>query len=291
MVDNVIKLKRGTSGEGWIFAEKENKQIEFQTPENQLAVVARRDTIQHPFFEPLHQWAGSLYHYSFGTSLGREHFAFFVENGGDNSKVDSKDSSKVVAIFRRGKKEFGPNFVDSVRQDFTSVGYSVDKIGIAPPHGMKVTGTIPISGELSGLYVQESDLPAITDQHSMSQGMFRALTSIVQVNYSVLADTPSCILVDDIGEGLDFDRSCNLIDVLMQKAKISSVQLVMATNDRFVMNRVPLEAWSVVDRKGNHVEIRDYTNSKEIFDNFKFTGLNNFGFLAFDYLHAGETDE
>ncbi len=31
--------------------------------------------------------------------------------------------------------------------------------------------------------------------------------------------------------------------------------------------------------------------SKRIFDKFKFTGLNNFDFLAFDYLHAGATDE
>ena len=65
-------------------------------------------------------------------------------------------------------------------------------------------------------------------------GMFRALSIIVQVNYSVLADTPSCILIDDIGEGLDFERSCDLIDVLISKAKNSSVQLLMATNDRFV---------------------------------------------------------
>ena len=121
--------------------------------------------------------------------------------------------------------------------------------------------------------------------------MFRALSIIVQVNYSVLADSPSCILIDDIGEGLDFDRSCNLIDVLMEKSKNTSMQLVIATNDRFVMNRVPLEAWSVVDRRGNHIEIRNYANSRKIFDNFKFTGLNNFDFLAFDYLHTGSRDE
>ena len=117
--------------------------------------------------------------------------------------------------------------------------------------------------------------------------MFRALSLIVQINYSVLADTPSCIVIDDIGEGLDCERSCDLIDVLMSKAEHSSVQLVMATNDRFVMNRVPLEAWSVIDRQSNHVTIHNYMNSKEVFDNFKFTGLNNFDFLAFDYVHAG----
>ena len=76
-VDGELKLERGTGGKGKIFAEKEYKHIEFQTPENQLAVVARRDTIQHPFFEPLHQWASSLYHYAFNTPMGKEPLAFF----------------------------------------------------------------------------------------------------------------------------------------------------------------------------------------------------------------------
>jgi hypothetical protein len=34
----------------------------------------------------------------------------------------------------------------------------------------------------------------------MSQGMFRVLSLIIQVNYSVLAKKPNCILIDDIGK-------------------------------------------------------------------------------------------
>jgi len=285
-VDNDAKLERGEGGEGTIFAVKEGKPVEFQTPEDQLAVVARRDTIQHPFFEPLYEWAGSLYHYAFGTSLGRESLTFFVDGG---PVADAKDSSHVVAIFRRGMEDFGDNFENAVREDFSAIGYPIDEIGLVAPRGIKVLRSF--AGEPTVIFVKESDLPAKTYQHSMSQGMFRALSIIVQINYSVLADTPSCFLVDDIGEGLDFDRSCALIDFLMKKAEGSSVQLVMATNDRFTMNRVPLEDWSVIHRQGNHVNILNYTNSKEVFDKFKFTGLNNFDFLAFDYLHAGTTDE
>ncbi len=285
-VDDEILLDRGTAGVGTIFAVKENKHIEFQTPENQPAVMTRRDRIQHPFFEPLHQWAGSLYHYAFGTSLGKDSFAIFIEGGSD---VDPKDPSQVVAVFRKGQKDFGDRFVNAIREDFGTIGYSIDEVGIASPRNLRLQNAV--RGELAEIYVKEVDLPGRTDQSSMSQGMFRALSIIVQVNYSVLPDSPSCILIDDIGEGLDYDRSCNLIDVLMKKCENTSVQLIMATNDRFVMNRVPLEAWSVVDRQGNHVEIRNYANSKEIFDDFKFTGLNNFDFLAFDYLHAGSANE
>ena len=101
MVGNETKLNRGEEGKGEIYAEKEGKLIEFQTPENQLAVVTRRDTLQHPFFEPLHQWAASLYYYEFGSSLGKDRFAAFFP---DDLSVNPKDPSQVVGVFRRGKK-------------------------------------------------------------------------------------------------------------------------------------------------------------------------------------------
>ena len=114
--------------------------------------------------------------------------------------------------------------------------------------------------------------------------MFRAFSLLIQINFALLNGTPSCIIIDDIGEGLDFDRSCALIELLMEKVKGSSVQLVMATNDRFVMNKVPLEYWTVLRREEGKTRIYNYANSKEIFDEFSFTGLNNFDFLATDFL-------
>nr|VFJ43449.1 MAG: AAA domain-containing protein, putative AbiEii toxin, Type IV TA system [Candidatus Kentron sp. FM]VFJ43888.1 MAG: AAA domain-containing protein, putative AbiEii toxin, Type IV TA system [Candidatus Kentron sp. FM]VFK05736.1 MAG: AAA domain-containing protein, putative AbiEii toxin, Type IV TA system [Candidatus Kentron sp. FM] len=282
-VGDETKLDRGAEGKGKIYAEEEGRDIAFQSPENQLAVVTRRDTLQHPFFDPLHRWADSLYYYAFGTSLGKVSFWMLSD---ENLKVaDPKKPLEVVGVFHRGENDFGEDFVNTVLEDFRSVGYPVEEIGL------HVIFTTPRTAnkqheEAVDIYVQETDLPTITDQNSMSQGMFRALSILIQLNYAILADTPSCILIDDIGEGLDFDRSRNLIDLLMRKVENSPVQLIMATNDRFVMNHVPLEAWSVVDRQGSRVTIRDYANSREIFDQFKFTGLSNFDFLAFDYLHA-----
>ena len=120
----------------------------------------------------------------------------------------------------------------------------------------------------------------------MSQGMFRALSILVQINYFQMANKSTCILIDDIGEGLDFDRSCRLIDLLREKAERSSVQLILSTNDRFVMNRVPLEEWSFLQRQGGHVRVRNYENSRSLFEEFKFTGLSNFSFLEMDFVNA-----
>ncbi len=142
-----------------------------------------------------------------------------------------------------------------------------------------------------GLFVKEADLADVTDHFDMSQGMFRALSVIVQTTYSAMALNPGCVLIDDIGEGLDFERSFALIRTIVDKAARSSVQLIMSTNDRFVMNAVPLESWSVLRRSGQDSRVYNYTNSKEKFDNFKFTGMNNFDFLATDFLGDGDHDK
>jgi hypothetical protein len=58
----------------------------------------------------------------------------------------------------------------------------------------------------------------------------------------------------------------------------------MSTNDRFVMNSVPLDEWCVVQRHGCKVQVHNYKNSTTIFDRFKKTGLANFDFLATDFI-------
>ena len=54
----------------------------------------------------------------------------------------------------------------------------------------------------------------------------------------------------------------------------------MSTNDRFVMNNVPLEFWAIMHRTGNKSLSLNYRNSKELFDEFELMGLNNFDFFT-----------
>ena len=98
-------------------------------------------------------------------------------------------------------------------------------------------------------------------------------------------------MIDDIGEGLDFERSWRLIDLLRRKAEDTSIQLVLLTNDRFVMNHVPLDEWSVLQRQGGHVRVRNCENSRDVFEEFKFTGLSNFSFLEMDFVSGSPVEE
>ena len=277
-------LQRGTGGEGKIWAEKLGDYIEFQVPQDELAAVARRDSIQHPFFEPLNSWGSSLYHYYFGSPLGKDVLGLIDPNL--KRQVNPRDPNQVIGIYRQGEKAFGDTFKEAIKRDMAEIGYLIDDIGVKEPISIIVHGPQGIVA----LYVKESGLGDITDQGDMSQGMFRAFSVIIQLNYSELTKRPSCVLIDDIGEGLDFERSCSLIKLLMRKAEKSAVQLIMATNDRFVMNTVPLESWTVLRRVGHRIRVYNYANSKERFDQFKFTGMNNFDFFAFNFLDESKND-
>lgn len=286
-IDDEVVLKRGEGGKGTIRADKINngEQIEFQSPTSSLAVVSRRDAIQHSYLEPLYLWASALRYYPFSSYLGKELVAIIVPNA---PKVDDSDYNAVIGVFKEAKKVFDKQFTEALIKDFASIDYFIDEIDIASPISLQFSG---LSGEPVGLYVKESNLPGKTDQFSMSIGMFRVLSLLIHVNYFQLMKTTSTLLVDDIGEGLDFDRSCRLIDLLRKKADESNLQIILSTNDKFVMNNVPLEEWSVLKRESNHVIVKNYFNSKNIFEDFKFTGLSNFSFLELDVINEQQVSD
>lgn len=280
--DNKILLERGIGGVGKIWAEKieSGVHIDFQTPTTEFAAVARRDSIQHPFLEPLYQWASAVRYFQFGSNIGKDHFAHFIQNG---PPLDERNQASVVPLFRTAKKDFEDKFINNLIKDMGSLDYHLESVDIGPPVSFAAPQEI---AQVVGLRVKETDLTGLTDQVSMSQGMYRVLSLLININYFQLKNTGSCILIDDIGEGLDFDRSCRLVGLLRKKSEDSNLQIIISTNDRFVMNEVPLDEWSIIQRKGSHVKFRNIKNSKEIFENFKFTGLSNFSFLELDVLNA-----
>ena len=264
--------------ESKLYYEEVQKDLSFQIDEDILALT-KRDKKQHPFFEELYSWGKNLNHYRFGQQLGKNTLLKDVNAVKDDIDIDLKDGDDVATIFIKGKGEHSDKFVDTIIEDMERLSYNLKEINASP---LKY---FPVSA--FGLNVQENDLQDTTDQREMSQGMFRALSLLVQLNYSLLSKIPSCILIDDIGEGLDYDRSKSLIDLIIEKVKGSFVQVIMTTNDRFVMNKIPLDYWSVIERIPKKSLFYNYQNSKETFDEYKYSGLSNFDFLATDFYLTG----
>jgi energy-coupling factor transporter ATP-binding protein EcfA2 len=262
---------------GKLWYEGAKSLLDFETDAEILA-VSKRDKKQHSFFETLAAWGKTLNHYKFGTPLGRTRL-LHIQSFKDEDDVDLKDGDHVTEVFLKGKNQFKQSFLDAIIDDMRAISYDIKKIEAGPIKNFDVP--------FIGLHVQENGLGDMTYQTDMSQGMFRALSLIVQLNYALLGNVPSCILIDDIGEGLDYDRSKSLIDLIITKVKGSTVQVIMTTNDRFVMNKVPLEYWSVIQRVAKKSLFYNYKNSKETFDEYAYSGLSNFDFLATEFYISG----
>ena len=286
-------LDRDESGQGTIFAKELDQEIRFQTDQTELAVVKRRDSIQHPFLENLYQWSSSLRFYEFGAQLGKNTMVRIPSTRELlKKKIDLKDSDYVIGIFVLGQQEIGDHFIQAIILDMRKIGYKLSDIGTQVPSLINPDISVDSPDNLPQfLYIQEEDLTSVTEQAEISQGMFRALSLFIQINYSLLASKPSCIVIDDIGEGLDYQRSSSLIKILIDKAQTGLIQLIMTTNDEFIMNGVPIEYWSLIEGTRGSAKLHNIYNSREKIEEFKFIGLNNFDLFTSEFLLKKEGDE
>jgi predicted ATPase len=279
-IDNKVVLSREENGTGNISAYELDRPIRFQVPNNKLACVAKRDSIQHPYLDELFNWGSSLRHYMFGSDFGRNYAMFYSVPSGivPNQELNAKDQNPIVLLLKK-LIEASDESKERVLQDLRGIGYSISDIGVMQSTLLGDTGIYPVMG----IYIEESEHLHRVEQHEISQGLFRALSLFIQLRYSEYFGQPSLILVDDIGEGLDYERSKLLIKALVALAEKSGAQLIMSTNDRFVMNNVPLKYWFILTREGGQVSSLNYKNSKAIFDDFELTGLSNFDFFSSKY--------
>ncbi len=273
-------MDRGSDGTGKIYSDEFKKNMKFQAPVEEVAAFSKMDSIQHPFLDKLFNWSDNLIRFLFGTPLGQNTLVSFVKRT-EEDQLDLKNTNEVISIFKKGRDKYSDEYISLIISDMAFIGYEIEEIDIGSPFSIHVVGALPAPPMC--IRVKERDLNGFTDQNGMSQGMFRALSLIIQLNYASLAQIPTCVLIDDIGEGLDFERSTNLIKLIIDKAEKSSTQLIMATNDRFVMNNVPLQYWTIIHRVGNRVICLNNRNSPKLFDDFAMTGLNNFDLFSSNY--------
>ena len=281
-IDNKPMLTRSRDGTGSIYAAEVGQDISFHVVESEPAVAAKRDLVQHPFLEPLLEWAEKTRFYSFSDKMG--HRALVVVDEERGVKTDPSDTDQVVGVYRRGQKEYGDKYCSKVQEDMSRLGYPILDIGVGEVPGISISPRLP--SPLLGIYVQEEDLGSETWQTTMSNGMFRALSLIVHVRYAEFSGSSSCIIVDDIGEGLDFERATALLEMVSESASAHAVQLVMATNDRFIMNAVPVESWRGLVRKGRKILVKSQDTDPDLFEEFRFSGLSNFDLFATDFLET-----
>lgn len=286
-VGEELVLERGEGGSGRVKYEGTpgSMFLDFQIPHDQLVCYAKRDRLQHPFIEVIHGWAIGLRRFNFSGDLGKTRYA--LKSSFEARDVDWADTTNSLVPAITVAEEKFPEFHDLVLKDMQKIGYDLEDFGIV--HFSERFSSV--SQDRYVVFTTEEGLEKQVTQRDMSQGMFRAFSVLVQLNYYTLCGHKGFVIIDDIGEGLDFSRAKLLVQLLISKAREAEIQLIMSTNDAFIMNAVDIENWAVIMREGHKISLYNYENSKEIFEEFKFTGLNNFDFYASEFFRSGFSDE
>lgn len=284
-IDTTLLLDRNEHGEGEILNSSIDSKSRFKIPKDEL-MAFRRDEIQYPFLEDLFLWASNAVHFRFSKEQEKLTLGLIDGNKFPADNFNLRRSNQAIDVFRLAKGKYREMYTNKLVEDFNSIGYNISEIDTGSLHSLKVDGAFANS-RLIGLRLKENDREGLTDQNEMSDGMFRALSILIHYNYYILEKKDLTILIDDIGEGLDFERSTNLIKLLIEKSKNNNIQLIMSTNDKFVMNNTSLEYWQAISREGGVVSMFNKFNSKKDFEDFKFTGLNNFDFFSTNFYKEG----
>lgn len=262
-----------------MFSRLQNKFYDPEALEDKESLLARyKDGEGNYYCHSLVEWASNIRDLKFANQQEKDSWVKDY-NEIEQSSSKLKDYNSIIYYYNRGLMQFGQAFTDEVLRCMNEIGYSISNM--------------QISSHSRGycLDIEEYGQYTIT-QREMSQGMFRALSFFVQLTYACMENESICILLDDIGEGLDSDRSKDMVSITIKKIEDTNIQFFLTTNDRDIMNRIPLRYWTVIDRSsGNESIIYNYFNSKEIFEDFKYTGLSNYDFLVSDFYKKGFSED
>jgi len=252
---------------GEIFSYTSKKMIDFYPPERELTLYVRRDVKEFPFLEEILTWANNFRGYMF--SMTNPHQI----NIPTSVDASLENLSTTPYLLLEALKDKDEELMKAIVLDFSLIGYPINGVFVRPTKFPGVPNDVLLS------FVKEIDLVCQTSQVHMSQGMYRALSLIVIIEYLLKLHQECTVVIDDLGEGLDFERSSKITNLLFEKVKDSDIQLIITSNDRFLMNAVDMQYINLLERNGHVVEAYNYVNSKEKFDEFRLSGLNTFDFF------------
>lgn len=259
---------------------KSSKKMEALDIEQDTLSILLRDSVNYPYLEEIYKWNSVLKYGLFSNQIEKNYILDDITRLQANNDISSSSPMYLLHTFFTGRELYGEGFIEAIKSDMEMLQYPIESIDI-----------IKEGNKGYSIHVKENELDECTSLDEMSQGMYRALSFIIHFNYALLSELSVCVLIDDLGEGLDFDRSRSLITLLGKRMNACNMQVFITTNDRYVMNKTPLRYWSVIERYPKKSVFYNLYNSKAIFDDFQFTGLNNFDFLATDFYLKGFDEE
>ena len=205
-------------------------------------------------------WAEQTYGLKFGQNTDQNNQ---LENYGKLETID-----KIPLLI----KELERKTIDQAIKNFNKLGYKILDIKTKR------------EGSSETLLVYEEKFSYAIPHYQLSQGMYRSLSCLIFIQYLIDNKKVSTLLVDDIGEGLDYDRATEFGKLLLSILQNTNIQLIMASNDNFLLDVVDIKYWNILIRDKNKMQTFNAVKNKDKFRKFKFRGLDNFSLFTSDYL-------
>ena len=233
-------------------------------PSGKLIIQTRRDTKRYPEIEEIIGWA--------------EHTSLFIFS---NITTSPKSLSPYAISREPLLPEMFSKLSDSQKNQLkklmSDLGYPIANIIESERENGAKT-----------LLIYENGVPVPLSPFDLSNGMFRVFCILNYMLYFSTLSQARCLIIDDVGEGLDYRRSSELGQILFDYCKSNNIQLIVTSNDSFLLDTISLDYWNILTRKGNIVDSRNNKNSKELFEEFARTGLSNFDILSSNFLSNNE---
>jgi len=266
----VLLERNGDQGQYYVEAKEPRK---FSPPEDKLTNQVRRDKVELPYLEKLIGWAEGYHSFSF-SNVRPDVILARAPTPVSHAGPDMTAENLALAPYLLREVQNDMKIKRQIIKDLAFMGYKVKNVS---SNAASIPG---LPQDIQLIRVLESGIDFPIEHVALSQGMYRVIASVVAINCLMQEATEGTVVIDDIGEGLDFERSFKLTKIIFRRAKKTGIQLILTSNDRFLMNAVDIQYWNVFERKGKTVRAFNYKNSKKAFDEFALTGLNNFDFFA-----------
>lgn len=234
---------------------------EINPPQDRLIVQIRRDTEKYPNVEKLIQFMENLSVFSF-SSIHPEADVLTPIMVGDDRNV-----SEMFASLKPSQRR-------EVVKHLNELDFKVD--------GLE---SMPLGGENQSLLVmKESGVKMRFVMSAFSTGLIRVIAILSYLLGLTSRSGGGLVMIDDLGEGLDYFRSTQLGKLICDYCRRKKIQLILTTNDSFLMNVIDIDNWIILQREGSVVSSICAKTHPELFNKFKKTGLSNYDLFKSDFV-------
>lgn len=254
LITNGVKIIERNINKAYLYNE------EINPPSSKLVVQVRRDKSLYPQIEEIMEWVEGV------TVICCSDINPFTLIIGSSKFINPLDFDDLVGLMSKDDKN---NVIENAR----ALGYDITGISL-----------IKASQDISIVAVKERHIREAILSFNLSSGMMRVLYLLCFLEFAKHKKHNSLLLIDDLGEGLDYSRAIHLGRLVFDTCEETGLQLIASSNDSFLMDVIDLSKWQILRRKYSKLSVVNQVCQPELFAQFRMTGLSNFDFFSSDFI-------